>query len=118
VKNPDKALREQAYRARAGMIGELTSCICSYPLERFDTSSGHHEACAAHLCHLSMIEVVRRNPDHPLVVQVQPFAVWTCGEGWSARCRTCGAEPAEQTLPRLVARMSVEHAHARSAGIA
>lgn len=38
---------EAAYRLRAGMIGVLQSCICDYPLERYNTSSGHHERCTS-----------------------------------------------------------------------
>jgi hypothetical protein len=117
MKNPSKQLREEAYRARAGMIGELATCICTYPLEHFETTSGHHETCAAHAYHLSTVEVARRNPDFAIVPQPRPFAVWPCGEGWSARCRVCGESPTEPTIAKLVALMGVEHAH-RKAGAA
>lgn len=37
-----------AYRERAGMVGELLSCICCYPLERSDTTTAHDIHCPAH----------------------------------------------------------------------
>jgi hypothetical protein len=116
VKNPDKVLRELAYRARSGMIGELESCTCSFPLEHFETSSGHHERCAAHGCHLSSVEVATRDPGKLLVVQPQPFPMWATVGGWTARCRTCGAEPFACSISQLAALMVVEHGHALPAG--
>ncbi len=41
-----KELHAEAYRRRAGMIGTLASCICTWPIEIDDTTaSGHAPAC-------------------------------------------------------------------------
>lgn len=42
------ARHAEAYRRRAGMIGALGSCICTWPLDVEPTPTGHHEACPAH----------------------------------------------------------------------
>lgn len=42
-----------ARRTRAGMIGIIECCRCSYPLECHPTSTEHHEACQAHWMTLS-----------------------------------------------------------------
>lgn len=44
-----KELHSNAYRARAGVIGILQSCICAYPVVQEETSSGHSDACPSHL---------------------------------------------------------------------
>lgn len=36
-----------AYRERAGMIAALCSCICMWPLIRYETATEHHERCCA-----------------------------------------------------------------------
>jgi hypothetical protein len=35
----------EAFRLRAGMIGILQSCLCDYPLGKYETPSGHDEVC-------------------------------------------------------------------------
>jgi hypothetical protein len=47
---------DAAFRLRAGMIGVLQSCLCDYPLERYATSSGHHESCSGHRIFLSLMQ--------------------------------------------------------------
>lgn len=37
----------EAYRRRAGMIGALMSCVCTWPLDVEPTPTGHHAACPA-----------------------------------------------------------------------
>lgn len=37
-----------AYCDRAGLIGALASCVCTFPLDVEPTTTGHHEACPAH----------------------------------------------------------------------
>lgn len=49
MKRSERKLREEAYRARAGVIGIMTSCICTYPVEQEATSTGHSEFCPSHL---------------------------------------------------------------------
>lgn len=44
-----RAKHEAAYRRRMYMVGVLSSCICCWPNETELTSTGHHEACPAHL---------------------------------------------------------------------
>jgi hypothetical protein len=44
---------EAARRVRAGMIGVLESCRCTYPMERHPTSTEHDDACPAHWMTLS-----------------------------------------------------------------
>lgn len=36
---------EAAFRIRAGMQAVLLACVCDYPLQQYETSSGHHEKC-------------------------------------------------------------------------
>ena len=44
------ALHAQAYRARAGMIGKLGLCICTWPLEVDPaTKHGHSKFCPAEM---------------------------------------------------------------------
>lgn len=38
-----------AYQQRAGLIGALQSCICTWPLDVEPTTTGHNEACPAHM---------------------------------------------------------------------
>lgn len=45
VSSVPRAIREEAYRERAGMIAELQSCLCGYPIRRASTESGHEEWC-------------------------------------------------------------------------
>ena len=52
-----KALREEAYRVRAGAIGLLTCCSCTYPLEQHATSTFHALDCQAHTMTLSAMNV-------------------------------------------------------------
>ncbi len=59
VHEQDKKTREHAFRIRCGMIGDLASCLCCYPLEKAETSSEHREWCPAHLLHLSREEQSR-----------------------------------------------------------
>lgn len=49
MKRSESEVREAAYRARAGVIGIMTSCICTYPVEQEATSTGHSEFCPSHL---------------------------------------------------------------------
>jgi hypothetical protein len=55
-----KKLREAAYAARAAIIARLGSCICTWPLERFETESEHADWCVAHAMFLSEQEANRR----------------------------------------------------------
>ena len=44
-----KQEHEEAYRRRAGMIGALASCICTWPsIIDSSTVTGHSEFCPAH----------------------------------------------------------------------
>jgi hypothetical protein len=53
---PGTAKRKaEAFRERAGRIGQLTACICTYPLDTFETVSGHHEACPSEGVARSMV---------------------------------------------------------------
>ncbi len=54
-----RALREKAFRTRAGMIGLLQSCLCGYPLLEADTISKHEEWCPSHMLHLSYERIER-----------------------------------------------------------
>lgn len=47
-----------AYRARAGEVGVLLSCVCCYPLERSDTTTAHDAKCPSH----AMIVAKRNQP--------------------------------------------------------
>jgi hypothetical protein len=58
-----KALREKAFRVRAGMQALLLSCLCCYPLVKAETESEHEEWCPAHRQWLSAREVERRYGD-------------------------------------------------------
>lgn len=49
-----KRILEDAYRQRQGMIGFLQCCTCTFPLERHETSTGHHAACPTHLMHVAV----------------------------------------------------------------
>jgi hypothetical protein len=46
---------DAAFRVRQGMAGVLQCCLCDYPLERYDTKSGHTEACPAHGMFVSLM---------------------------------------------------------------
>lgn len=57
----DKKLREAAFKARARETGMLQSCLCCYPLVKYDTPSGHDDTfCPAHGLWLSYQEVDKR----------------------------------------------------------
>lgn len=43
-----REVMERALRLRAGIIGALSSCLCSFPVELHETSSQHHATCPAH----------------------------------------------------------------------
>lgn len=40
--------RDEAYRMRAGLVGDLLSCVCEYPLTKAKTSTEHDEHCPTH----------------------------------------------------------------------
>lgn len=42
-------LKEQAYMRRAGLIGILQSCFCTWPAVIYPTETGHDERCTAHV---------------------------------------------------------------------
>ncbi len=44
-----KARHEEAYRARAGIVGRLLSCICTWPLDKEPTLTEHSEFCPVEL---------------------------------------------------------------------
>lgn len=48
MKRKDKELLDEAYRARAGMIGILGSCTCAYPLVAYPEKTQHAVECPAH----------------------------------------------------------------------
>ncbi len=54
VKLKGRKRLDAAHRLRAGMIGVMACCLCDYPLEVYDTKSGHTEACPAHAVALSL----------------------------------------------------------------
>ena len=56
-KAQDKALREAAYRERAGMQVLLMQCLCCYPLVIAPTESQHELWCPAHHLFLSQQRV-------------------------------------------------------------
>lgn len=56
-----KKLLVEAFRHRAGLIGQLQSCLCAYPLVESDTESKHEEWCPAHLVFLSSKAVRESN---------------------------------------------------------
>lgn len=56
--------REKAFRLRAGTIGMLQSCLCSFPIVQSDTTSKHEEWCPAH--HL-LLSYQRANPSRTIV---------------------------------------------------
>jgi hypothetical protein len=41
-------VHRQAHAARAGIIGLLECCRCSFPVERAATDTEHDELCPAH----------------------------------------------------------------------
>lgn len=47
------AARREAHRTRAGLIGLLECCRCTYPLVRHATATEHDERCPAHAMTLS-----------------------------------------------------------------
>lgn len=51
---------QRAFRFRARIIGPLTSCICGYPIVRYETSTLHRESCPGHLTILGQREVAAR----------------------------------------------------------
>lgn len=53
-------LLRRAFRFRAGVQSALLSCLCAWPLERADTSTGHLETCPAHRHILSQRVVAMR----------------------------------------------------------
>lgn len=59
-KGQPKALREEAFRVRAGMQALLLSCLCCYPLEKAATESEHPEWCPSHRIFLSSREAKKR----------------------------------------------------------
>lgn len=40
--------RELAHRLRAGIIGLLECCRCTYPLVHHETTTGHEKTCPSH----------------------------------------------------------------------
>lgn len=51
---------ENARRVRAGVIGLLECCRCTYPLEHHETETGHDERCPSHGMTLSARAVSSR----------------------------------------------------------
>lgn len=51
----DKAMRENAFRERAFLQGQLASCLCCWPLEKTDTESEHAAWCPGHHLLLSKL---------------------------------------------------------------
>lgn len=47
-----RRVREEAFRARAKIIGVLSACLCGYPTQKTETDSGHSDWCPSH--HLLM----------------------------------------------------------------
>ncbi len=43
------ARHAEAYRERAGLVGRLLMCICTYPLDKEPTRTGHSEFCPAEM---------------------------------------------------------------------
>lgn len=41
-------LHQEARRARAGIIGALETCTCTYPLKVARNNTGHPKTCAAY----------------------------------------------------------------------
>jgi hypothetical protein len=65
---PKPALRrhQEAYRARAGLVGELLSCICTYPLDvNPDTASGCDPRCPRERMAKARIEKERELDERP-----------------------------------------------------
>lgn len=56
-----RALREAAYRERAGIIGVLQSCLCAMPLRRAETDSGHADWCPSTALLASQREASKRS---------------------------------------------------------
>ena len=54
---PSRAKHLEAYRRRAGMVGELLSCICTYPMDvDASTVSGHDARCPSDAMSRARIE--------------------------------------------------------------
>ena len=49
AKRSEREVMEAAFQARAGAIGIMASCICTYPIEPHETPTGHSEFCPSHL---------------------------------------------------------------------
>lgn len=45
ISSVPRVIREEAYRERAGMIAELQSCLCGFPIRRGTHDSGHEQWC-------------------------------------------------------------------------
>jgi hypothetical protein len=52
-KKTRRQLLEEAFRVRAGAIGLLTCCRCTYPLKQHETATFHAADCPAHAVTLS-----------------------------------------------------------------
>lgn len=55
MKKPRRADLEAAHRVRAGVIGLLECCRCTYPTEQHDTATRHALECPSHHMTLSAI---------------------------------------------------------------
>jgi hypothetical protein len=71
-----KALREEAFRVRAGMQAVIQMCLCCYPLVLAETESQHEDWCPAHETFLSMKSVAERYA-HARLDLVLNFTTWT-----------------------------------------
>lgn len=96
------ALKLSAYQARAGMVGALLSCMCLFPIEKAETSTGHTSWCPAHAMTCTPDERSSLPP---------PFEWRAAGGGMLGKCRTCHAEVSATTMDALAFVMARDHKH-------
>lgn len=104
-------LRDAAYRARAGLISVLSSCICTFPIEQHSTSTGHRSDCTAHYMLLCMFTCPKCH-----AVSYNPH---DREYGYCARCNAfTGDPPTNEVLAEIRAALQVVDEQARGAGSA
>ena len=53
----EKQKHARAFRMRAGMVGVLQACLCTYPIEIALTESEHQLWCPAHVTFMSLRQI-------------------------------------------------------------
>lgn len=114
--NSNRKQLDLARRQRAGIIGTLTMCRCTYPSERHLTASGHDEECPAHINSVAQRDLRDEDLDRN-ACPLSLFSLWRegdlCRDGlvWRVRCRRCGGVFGAADIGKVALMMERDHQH-------